>query len=160
MPYLPPSGSDFCKMMNLPIDMADNPLWALHSSYIMIMIARYASEDAMEDAETYTPEDPEEGADQVINSPYYHPLRLAYSYFLLSQTAHLLNLKTIGQGIVKTIGLDASATELLTGSEMDLLACTFELKALSALGDFISHEGVMRLREITPSPKRFRIGVI
>lgn len=155
MAYLPPPGADFCKMMNLPIDMADNPLWDLHRTHVLSMLSRFAVPDAMDDALTYSPQDPD-----LIDSEFYHPMRLSYSYFLLSQTAHLLNLKTIGQGIVKTIGLDASATELLTGHEMDLLACTFELKGLSSLGDFISREGIMRLRELTPSPKRFRIGVI
>lgn len=160
MAYLPPSGADFCMMMNLPSDMAGNPLWNLHSSYVMSMMARYTIDEALLDANTYTPEEPIEGETQVIESEYYHPLRLAYSYFLLSQTSHLLNLKTIGQGIVKTIGLDSSATELLTGHEMDQLANTFEMKGLKALGNYISSEGIMRERELTPSPKRFRIGVI
>jgi len=160
MAYLPPSGTDFCMMMNLPSDMANNPLWGLHSSYVMSMMESYAIGDALEDAETYTPNEPEEGEEQVIESEYYHPMRLAYSYFLLSQTAHLLNLKTLGQGIVKSIGLDNSATALLTGHEMDQLANTFELKGLKALGEYISPEGIARERELTPAPKRFRIGVI
>lgn len=160
MPYLPVPGSDFCKMMNLPSDMANNPLWGLHSSYVMSMMESYATPDAFEDAETYTPDEPDEGEEQAIESEYYHAMRLAYSYFLLSQTAHLLNLKTIGQGIVKSIGLDNSATALLTGQEMDQMANTFELKGLKALGQYISQEGLSRERELTPSPKRFRIGVI
>lgn len=160
MAYLPPSGSDFCMMMNLPSDMADNPLWALHSGLLMGLMARYAIAEAMEDASTYTPEEPEEGEAQVIESEYYHAMRLAYSYFLLSQTAHLLNLKTIGQGIVKSIGLDSATTSLLTGHEMDMLASTLEMKGLKALGDYISPEGLSRERELTPAPKRFRIGVI
>ncbi len=160
MAYLPVSGADFCQMMNLPADMADNPLWALHSGLVMGLMARYTLDEAMEDASTYTPEDPEEGEAQVFESEYYHALRLAYSYFMLSQTAHLLNLKTLGQGIVKSIGLDSSTTALLSGHEMDQLASTLELKGLSALGAYISQEGLQRMRELTPVPKRFRIGVI
>ncbi len=160
MAYLPPSGADICAMMNLPADMADNPLWNLHSSVAMGMMLRFTIEEAMQDAEEYTPEEPEEGEPVLIESEYYHALRLAYSYFLLSQTAHLLNLKTIGQGIVKTIGIDASATELLTGYEMDQLSDRLELKGLKGLGEYISQAGLMRERELTPSPKRFRIGVI
>ncbi len=160
MAYLPVPGADFCQMMNLPSDMADNPLWALHSGLVMGLMARYALIEAMEDASTYTPEEPEEGEAQVIESEYYHALRLAYSYFMLSQTAHLLNLKTLGQGIVKSIGLDASTTALLTGQEMDQLSNTLEMKGLAALGNCISPEGIQRIRELSPSPKRFRIGVI
>lgn len=160
MAYLPPSGAEFCAMMNLPADMASNPLWELHRSVAMGMIVRYAIEDAVEDAQTYIPEEPEEGEDPVIESEYYYAMRLAYSYFLLSQTAHLLNLKTIGQGIVKTIGIDASATELLTGYEMDQLADRLELKGLKALGNYISASGSLRERELIPAPKRFRMSVI
>jgi hypothetical protein len=160
MAYLPVPGADFCQMMNLPADMADNPLWALHSGLVMGLMARYAIDEAMDDASTYTPEEPEEGEAQEIESDYYYALRLAYSYFLLAHTAHLLNLKTLGQGIVKSIGLDSTTTSLLTGNEMDMLADTLEMKGLKALGNYISVEGLSRERELTPAPKRFRIGVI
>jgi hypothetical protein len=37
-------------------------------------------------------------------------------------------LKTLGEGIVKTVGLDQSATELLTGSEIDAIKAKLELR--------------------------------
>ncbi len=37
------------------------------------------------------------------------------SYPRDEELAVILNLKTLGEGIVKTVGLDQSATELLTG---------------------------------------------
>lgn len=160
MAYLPVSGSDICQMMNLPSDMGDNPLWGLHSSLIMGLLALYAVEDALEDAADYTPEEPAEGEEVVIESDYYYPLRLSYSYLMLAQTAHLLNLKTVGQGIVKVVGLDNTATELLTQAELEQLTNTLEMRGLQVLGEYASEEGLARIRELTPAPKRFRCGVI
>lgn len=160
MAYLPVSGADICQMMNLPSDMGDNPLWALHSSLIMGMLALYAVEEALEDAAEYTPEEPEEGEEMVIESDYYYPLRLSYSYLMLSQTAHLLNLKTVGRGIVKVVGLDNTATELLTLAELEQLSGTLEMKGLQVLGEYASEVGLARARELTPVPRRFKCGVI
>jgi hypothetical protein len=53
------------------------------------------------------------------------------------RTYEFISLKTLGEGIVKTVGLDQSATELLTGSEIDAFKAKLELRALTRLGDYL-----------------------
>jgi len=64
---------------------------------------------------------------------------------MLHSTAEFLNLKTLGEGIVKTVGLDQSATELLTGSEIDSFKANLELRALTGLRDYLNQQGQNRL---------------
>ena len=80
---------------------------------------------------------------------------------MLQSTCEFLNLKTLGEGIVKTVGLDQSATELLTGSEIDAFKTSLELRALTGLRDYLNLTGLQRLDELKPRPPRvIRVGVI
>ena len=80
---------------------------------------------------------------------------------MLYSTAEFLNLKTLGEGIVKTVGLDQSATELLTGSEIDAFKAKLELRALNILQAYINPAGHYRLNELkTRQPRLIRVGVI
>jgi hypothetical protein len=80
---------------------------------------------------------------------------------MLHSTAEFLNLKTLGEGIVKTVGLDQSATELLTGGEIDALKANLELRALTILREYLSPIGMQRLEELNPRlPRSIRVGVI
>ena len=80
---------------------------------------------------------------------------------MLHSTCEFLNLKTLGEGIVKTVGLDQSATELLTGSETDAFKANLELRALTGLRDYLNQTGLDRLNELKPrTPRVIRVGVI
>jgi len=80
---------------------------------------------------------------------------------MLYSTAEFLNLKTLGEGIVKTVGLDQSATELLTGSEIDAFKANLELRALTVLSSYLNQTGLDRLNELKPrTPRVIRVGVI
>ncbi|MCB5258862.1 MAG: hypothetical protein LHW48_00100, partial [Candidatus Cloacimonetes bacterium] len=78
---------------------------------------------------------------------------------MLHSTAEFLNLKTLGEGIVKTVGLDQSATELLTGSEIDAFKANLELRALTVLSSYLNQTGLDRLNELKPrTPRVIRVG--
>jgi hypothetical protein len=80
---------------------------------------------------------------------------------MLHSTCEFLNLKTLGEGIVKTVGLDQSATELLTGAEIDAFKSKLELRALTVLSAYLNDAGKERLGIISPRPPRvIRVGVI
>jgi hypothetical protein len=80
---------------------------------------------------------------------------------MLHSTCEFLNLKTLGEGIVKTVGLDQSATELLTGSEIDAFKANLELRALTVLSSYLNPAGLDRLNELKPrQPRPIRVGVI
>ena len=70
-------------------------------------------------------------------------------------------MKTLGEGIVKTVGLDQSATELLTGSEIDAFKANLELRALTILSSYLNQTGLDRMNELKPRQARLiRVGVI
>ena len=88
-------------------------------------------------------------------------MQYATIILMLHSTCEFLNLKTLGEGIVKTVGLDQSATELLTGSEIDAFKANLELRALTGLRDYLNPNGMQRLDELKPRPPRaIRVGVI
>ena len=75
--------------------------------------------------------------------------------------AEFLNLKTLGEGIVKSIGLDSSTTELLTGAEIEAFKAELEIRALTLLKGFLNEEGLARMYELKPRAARLiRVGVI
>jgi len=80
---------------------------------------------------------------------------------MLHSTCEFLNLKTLGEGIFKTVGLDQSATELITGSEIDAFKANLELRALTVLSSYLNQTGLDRLNELKPrTPRVIRVGVI
>lgn len=156
MPYLPLPGTEVVKVLNLPTDTASNPLWAEHASIVMGMIAMYASAEALADALEY--EVPEDGT---VESEYYSALRVCYSYFMFAITIDLLNIKTAGEGISKSVAGVNGVAELLNNYDTDAMSKKFEYKALLALGENLSIAGKNRLNELSPRPPRLiRVGLI
>jgi len=99
--------------------------------------------------------------DMPEDDPFLVSFRFGFSFLMLHSTCEFLNLKTLGEGIVKTVGLDQSATELLTGSEIDAFKANLELRALIGLRDYLNPAGMLRLDELKPRPPRvIRVGVI
>jgi len=93
--------------------------------------------------------------------PFLVSFRFGFCFLMLHSTCEFLNLKTLGEGIVKTVGLDQSATELLTGSEIDAFKAKLELRALTLLRNYLNQSGMERLSELKPRlPKVLRAGVI
>lgn len=74
--------------------------------------------------------------------------KMAYSFFLLSQVLDFLNLKTLGSGIIKTTGIDAQATQLLTGNEIRAFKKDLEIRALETIYDYLTPLGIKRLDEL------------
>ena len=139
-------------ILNLPKEMANNGIFKEHQGLVMKMIHTLVLQEHYDRA---THEDmPEE-------EPFLVSFRFGFSFLMLHSTAEFLNLKTLGEGIVKTVGLDQSATELLTGSEIDAFKANLELRALSVLSAYLNPAGLDRLNELKPrQPRAIRVGVI
>jgi hypothetical protein len=139
-------------ILNLPKEMGDNSIFKEHKSIILETIRTLVLQEHYNRA---TQEDmPEEG-------PFLISFRFGFCFLMLHSTAEFLNLKTLGEGIVKTVGLDQSATELLTGGEIDALKTNLELRALVAIQSYLNNAGLDRLNELKPRPPRsIRVGVI
>jgi hypothetical protein len=149
---IPVETIDLLAVLNLPKEMADNVIFKEHRGLVLETIRSYVLDNYYQDATRNDyPED----------DPFLISFRFGYSFLMLQSTCEFLNLKTLGEGIVKTVGLDQSATELLTGSEIDAFKGKLELRALTLLRNYLNQSGMERLTELKPRlPKVLRAGVI
>ncbi len=139
-------------ILNLPKEMSNNGIFKEHQGLVMEMIHSLVLQEHYDRA---THDDlPEE-------EPFLISFRFGFCFLMLHSTCEFLNLKTLGEGIVKTVGLDQSATELLTGSEIDAFKAKLELRALTLLRNYLNQIGIERLTELKPRlPKVLKAGVI
>lgn len=139
-------------VLNLPKEMADNGIFKEHQGLVLEMIHSLVLQEHYDRA---THEDmPEE-------EPFLISFRFGFCLLMLHSTCEFLNLKTLGEGIVKTVGLDQSATELLTGSEIDAFKSYLELRAITVMSSYLNQTGLDRLNELKPrQPRAIRVGVI
>ena len=149
---IPVETIDLLAALNLPKEMADNVIFKEHKGLVLETIRSLVLDKFYQDATRIDyPED----------DPFLISFRFGYCFLMLQSTCEFLNLKTLGEGIVKTVGLDQSATELLTGSEIDAFKAKLELRALTLLRNYLNQSGMERLTELKPRlPKVLRAGVI
>jgi len=139
-------------ILNLPKEMSNNGIFREHQGLVMEMIRSIVLQQFYDHAtHDDLPED----------DPLLISFRFGFCFLMLHSTCEFLNLKTLGEGIVKTVGLDQSATELLTGSEIDAFKANLELRALTILQAYLNPAGLDRLSELKPrQPRPIRVGVI
>ena len=149
---IPVETIDVLAVLNLPKEMADNVIFKEHKGLVIETIRSLVLDNFYQDAiRNDYPED----------DPFLISFRFGFCFLMLHSTAEFLNLKTLGEGIVKTVGLDQSATELLTGSEIDAFKANLELRALTILQAYLNPAGLDRLNELKPRQARpIRVGVI
>jgi len=149
---IPVETIDLLAVLNLPKEMADNVIFKEHRGLVLETIRSLVLDNFYQDATR---------VDYPEDDPFLISFRFGYCFLMLQSTCEFLNLKTLGEGIVKTVGLDQSATELLTGSEIDAFKANLELRALSILQAYLNPAGLDRLNELKPrQPRAVRVGVI
>ena len=149
---IPVETSDVLAVLNLPKEMADNVIFKEHRGLVLETIRSLVLDNYYQDAI---------GHDYPDDDPFLISFRFGFCFLMLQSTCEFLNLKTLGEGIVKTVGLDQSATELLTGSEIDAFKAKLELRALTLLRNYLNQSGMDRLTELKPRlPKELKAGVI
>lgn len=152
MKAIPVVTKDVITILNLPADLATNPVFSEHEALVLRRLAEITLEDDYNDAL----EDDLETSD-----PLYVAFRYGFAFLMLESVTEFLNLKTLGEGIVKSIGLDSAATELLTGAEIEDFKRKLETRALTLLKPYLNEDGLARLYELKPRPARLiRVGVI
>lgn len=112
------------RILNLPEDEKIIMLVNEHSDSVMQWFRKVAESEVIESVTDY---------------------KMAYSFFILSQVLDFLNLKTLGSGIIKTTGIDAQATQLLTGREIRAFKKDLEIRALETIYEFLTPLGIKRL---------------
>jgi hypothetical protein len=122
-------------MLNLPDETRDRMVFEEHEPLVLERLRAISLEDAYWEAFREFPDD----------SPGYTAFRFSYAFLMLASVVEFLNLKTLGEGIVKTTGFDAQSIELLTGAEIDAFKTTLERRALETLSDYLNPVGRNRL---------------
>jgi hypothetical protein len=149
---IPVETSDVLAVLNLPKEMADNVIFKEHKGLVLETIRSLVLENYYQEATRN---------DYPDDDPFLISFRFGFCFLMLQSTCEFLNLKTLGEGIVKTVGLDQSATELLTGSEIDAFKAMLELRTLTLLRNYLNQSGMERLTELKPRlPKVLKAGVI
>ena len=149
---IPVETNEVLAVLNLPKEMADNVIFKEHQGLVLETIRSLVLDNYYQDAI---------GHDYPDDDPFLISFRFGFCFLMLQSTCEFLNLKTLGEGIVKTVGLDQSATELLTGSEIDAFKAKLELRALTLLRNYLNQSGMERLTELKPRlPKVLKAGVI
>ena len=153
MPATLPVGIlDLLSVLNLPADLESNEVFKKHAPLVLELVRLVVVDNYYQSAF-----DPRVGEDDAL----YIAFRYAYCFYMLYSTCEFLNLKTLGEGIVKTVGLDQSATELLTGAEIDAFKAGLEKRALTLLIPYLNQAGRDKLELLFPRPPRkLRVGVI
>ena len=149
---IPVETNEVLAVLNLPKEMADNVIFKEHRGLVLETIRSLVLDNFYQEATRI---------DYPDDDPFLISFRFGFCFLMLQSTCEFLNLKTLGEGIVKTVGLDQSATELLTGSEIDAFKAKLELRALTLLRNYLNQSGMERLVELKPRlPKVLRAGVI
>ncbi len=149
---IPVETNEVLAVLNLPKEMADNVIFKEHRGLVLETIRSLVLDNFYQEATRI---------DYPDDDPFLISFRFGFCFLMLQSTCEFLNLKTLGEGIVKTVGLDQSATELLTGSEIDAFKAKLELRALTLLRNYLNQSGMDRLTELKPRlPKVLRAGVI
>ena len=146
MAVLPVATDKAVAVLNLTSDRRITATFEEHAPAVMLLLKRVSDADVWADLLAG------EVDDDTVDSYTF-----AYCYLLLAETVELLNLKTLGEGIIKTTGIDTQQTELLTGSEVQAFRKHLTIKALETIEDFLNADGYSRLRELALGTSRHRV---
>lgn len=153
MILLPVPTSEVVNILNLPAELASNPVFDEHAALVLAQIESLVDADEYALATTEGDEDPALSLQVAF--------RFGFAFLLLASVAEFLNLKTLGEGIVKTIGLDSAATQLLTGAEIEAFKKALTTRALKALEPSLNEEGLALLATSQTNPSgRVRVALI
>ena len=115
------------KVLNLPNDAKITSVFGEHEDKIMTLLERFSDPLVWEDL-----------LNESVENNQQNSYKYAYCYLLLAYTIQFLNLKTIGEGIIKTTGFDANSTELLTGAKIASWQKRLEIDALEMIKEYLS----------------------
>ncbi|MCD4818660.1 MAG: hypothetical protein K8S23_08200 [Candidatus Cloacimonetes bacterium] len=142
---LPINTKTVIKVLNLSSDERIYSTFEEHSPLVMLWLKRVTDEDIWDELQQKT-----------VEEDLQNSYKFAYCYYLLASTIEFLNLKTIGEGIIKTTGLDQQSTELLSGSEIQSFKKNLEIQALETILEYTNATGYDRLRELKLGTSKFR----
>lgn len=152
MPTIPVKLKKTLSILNLPKELHERGLLYRHRHPTFFWIKEMTTIESFQLASE---------TDLEETDPMSCAFQFGFSFYLLSSALEFLNLKTIGDGIVKTVGLENTSSELLTNAEISEFKLQLEIRALKALKPYLNSTGKSRLEYLCPEPKpRLKIGII
>jgi hypothetical protein len=152
---IPVAFEDVLKYVNLS-DLVKNQrvidLFGAHEGEIEVWLEKYTVDT------DYTAVTADGGDSDTIRAAAFSA---GYCLHSLAVALPFLNINTAGKGLIKTTGIDANATELLSGSEINKLQDQFNYQALDNLRVYLNDDGKSLLESYRPRARRgFRATVI
>ena len=124
-------------ILNLNSDERIIATFDQHAPKVVLLLKRITDEDIWNDLQA-----------DIADEDTQNSFKFAYSYYLLVSAVEFLNLKTLGEGIIKSTGIDQQSTELLTGSEIIAFKKNLEIQALELIIEYLNEAGFDRLKEL------------
>lgn len=138
MPTIPIEVKTALKVLNLESELSANEVWSEHQANVLMWLEKVTLSNAYMKALNEEPD----------GFMYANQFKYAYCFYLFSSVLEFINLKTLGSGIIKTTGIDAQTTELLTGDEILSFKNNLEIRALESVSVCLSSYGKARLKEL------------
>ncbi len=138
MPTIPVEVKTALKVLNLDSELSTNEVWFEHQANVLLWLEKVTLSAAYSKALNEEP----------AVFTYASQFKYAYCFYLLLSVLEFINLKTLGSGIIKTTGIDAQTTELLTGDEIISFKNNLEIRALESVSVCLSPYGKARLKEL------------
>jgi hypothetical protein len=139
MATIPVATDQALSILNLKADDLDLGLFEQHKPLVLQQLEKVSIPDSYQAAKN-------DGASEKLDLSF----RFSYSFYLLHSTAEFLNLNTSGRGIVKTTGFDDNSTQLLSGKELQAFKKHLEIRALTAIEDYLNDYGKQLLNTLRP----------
>jgi hypothetical protein len=134
---LPIDTNTAISILNLNSDDRIIATFDQHAQKVVLLLKRITDEDIWNDLQA-----------DLADEDTQNSFKFAYSYYLLVSAVEFLNLKTLGEGIIKSTGIDQQSTELLTGSEIKAFKKNLEIQALELISEYLNEAGFDRLKEL------------
>lgn len=134
--YLPITNADALAVLNLPDKARITALFEKHKSGVLSRLALVSDSDVWEEMIS---------ADGSPTNEEKAAYLLAYSYTLLSRTALLLNLRTVGEGIVRSAGFQDSRESLLDIKSTEEMSNKLDELSLIAIEAYLNSYGLREL---------------
>jgi hypothetical protein len=129
MSVIPVDTATALLILNLPNDLEQKQIFDEYKPLILSQIEKISDEDVYSAIL-------DDSADVQTKTRY----KFAYCYLLFSNTVEFLNLKTLGERIIKSTGIDGQSAEILSGSEIQSIKKSMEIKALETILEHLNFE--------------------
>ena len=147
---IPVEKAELLKRLNLPSDLDNADIFDNYSLLVLAYLKKVTNEEEYTASTSGSDDKPERVT----------AFQTAYCFLAFKTVLPFINLKTNGNGIIKSTGIDSNKSTLLSGDEINKEQKRLEKSALEILEDYLNDSGKQKLGIFSPNKRQFRIRVI